>query len=178
MDTFYRPGEDSYLLQEYVEKLVSGEVLDMGTGSGIQAVSAATKDDVTRVVAVDINPQALEASRRKAAEACVLGKVTLIRSDLFDCVEGRFDWILFNPPYLPAEGGLSDPAWVGGEHGAELIERFLATARDHLKAEGKILLIYSSETGLRGNMYSYDWKILGEKKLFFETLYCALLTPS
>ncbi|MBE0633024.1 methyltransferase, partial [Candidatus Bathyarchaeota archaeon] len=40
MGEVYKPGEDSYLLQRYVEKLVGGTVLDMGTGSGIQAVSA------------------------------------------------------------------------------------------------------------------------------------------
>ncbi len=177
MDSVYSPGEDSYLLQEHVERLVFGDVLDMGTGSGIQAVIAASKADVTHVIAADINPHALEAARKRAEKAGVLDKVTLVQSDLFDGVEVRFDWILFNPPYLPAEGGLEDPAWSGGMRGAEVIERFLSVARDHLKPEGKILLIYSSETGLEGD-YGYEWRILGEKKLFFETLYCALLSPS
>ena len=177
MDSVYRPGEDSYLLQGHVERLVSGEVLDMGTGSGIQAVTAARKAEVSRVVAVDINPRALEATRLRAVEAGILSKMEFVRSDLFEEVDGRFDWIVFNPPYLPSEAGLEDPTWAGGERGAEVTERFLAAARDHLRPEGKILLIYSSETGLVGE-HGYKWTILGEVRLFFETLYCALLSPS
>ncbi len=178
MGTVYPPGEDSYFLQEYVEKLVSGEVLDMGTGSGVQAVSAASKDEVTRVVAVDINPQALEVARKRALEAQVLQKITFVQSDLFEGIEGYFDWIIFNPPYLPTEGELEDPTWAGGERGAELIERFLAAACSHLKTGGKILLIYSSETLFKADKLGYKWSILGEKKLFFETLYCVLLIPT
>ena len=150
----------------------------MGTGSGIQAVAAAVKDVVTLVVAADINPEALEAARRRASEAGVLDKIKLLQSDLFEGVEGRFDWILFNAPYLPSEGGLDDPTWVGGERGAEVIERFLAAAHDHLSPGGSILLVYSSETGFTGDRFGYSWEVLGEKTLFFETLYCARLSPS
>ncbi len=178
MDPVYRPSDDSYLLQGCMEKLASGTVLDMGTGSGIQAVTAAAKDNVVHVVAVDINPEALEATRRRAAEAGVLAKMTLVQSDLFEKVEGSFDWILFNAPYLPSEGGINDPTWAGGERGAEVIERFLAAAHDHLSPGGSILLVYSSETGLTGDGFGYGWEILGEKRLFFETLYCARLSPS
>ena len=69
MEEVYNPGEDSYLLQRYVERLVSGSVLDMGTGSGIQAVSAAQKDDVSRVLVVDINPAALIAAEKRAVRS-------------------------------------------------------------------------------------------------------------
>jgi release factor glutamine methyltransferase len=178
VDSVYRPGEDSYLLQDYVGMLATGRVLDMGTGSGVQAVTAAEKTSVTQVVAVDINPEALKAARSRAAEAGVLAKITLLQSDLFEKVEDNFDWILFNAPYLPSEGSLDDPTWSGGERGAEVIERFLATAHDHISPGGSILLVYSSETGLTGDSFGYDWEILGEKRLFFETLYCARLSPS
>ena len=56
----YEPAEDSYLLQKFVKKLVKGKVLDMGTGSGIQALSV--KGDV---LAVDINPEAVEKCKEK-----------------------------------------------------------------------------------------------------------------
>ena len=48
------------LLLRHVEELVEGLVLDMGTGSGIQAVAAASKPEVSRVVAVDIDTDAIE----------------------------------------------------------------------------------------------------------------------
>jgi release factor glutamine methyltransferase len=178
VNSVYRPGEDSYLLQGFVGRLTIGRVLDMGTGSGIQAVTAAEKTIVTHVVAVDINPEALKAARRRAAEAGVLTKITFVQSDLFEKVEGSFDWILFNAPYLPSERGLDDPTWAGGDRGAEVIERFLTAAHDHLSLGGSILLVYSSETGLTGDRFGYDWEILCEKRLFFETLYCARLSLS
>ena len=59
MGEVYRPAEDSHLLSKHVNRLVHGEVLDMGTGSGIQAITAALKQEVESVVAVDINPKAL-----------------------------------------------------------------------------------------------------------------------
>ncbi len=55
----YEPAEDSYLLQEVVREEVHGRVLDVGTGSGIQALSAAKSSRVREVVAVDINPDAV-----------------------------------------------------------------------------------------------------------------------
>jgi len=178
LDSVYRPGEDSYLLQGFVERLASGRVLDMGTGSGIQAVTAAGKVNVTQVVAADINTEALEAAKRRAEYSGVLHKITFIRSDLFENVKGFFDWIIFNPPYLPSEEGLEDPTWAGGERGTEVIERFLAAAKDHLLPGSSILLVYSSETGLTGDKFGYEWEIIGEKHFFFETLYCARLSLS
>ena len=57
-----------------------------------------------------------------------------------------------------------DPTWAGGERGAEVIERFLDAAHDHLSPGGSILLVYSSETGLTGDRFGYDWEILGENE--------------
>jgi release factor glutamine methyltransferase len=172
----YPPSEDSYLLQRHVAKLVRGMVLDMGTGSGIQAVTAAQSGEVTHVVAVDINPESIEASKKRASEAGVAHKMTFIVSDLFEGIDDLFDWIIFNPPYLPSEDGLNDPTWSGGERGRETIERFLEGAREHLAPGGSILMIYSSETGIIEEGHGYDWETLEEMPLFFERLYCARLS--
>jgi hypothetical protein len=67
---------------------------------------------------------------------------------------------------------------VGGVRGAEVIEKFLVAAHRHLSPNGSILLVYSSETGLTSDRFGYNWEILGEKELFFETLYCVRLSPS
>lgn len=174
----YKPAEDSYLLQKYVSKLVAWKVLDIGTGGGIQALTAAQKPEVTHVVAGDINPEAIEAVKKRASEAGVSQKMTFKVSDLFEEIEGRFDWIIFNPPYLPSEGSRGDITWDGGERGAETIERFLFGAKEHLTAGGSILLIYSSETGITVGGYGYDWEILEDMPLFFERLFCARLSPS
>ncbi len=173
MEDVYRPAEDSYLMARHVESLVSGNVLDMGTGSGIQAITAALNPKVSSVLAVDINPVALKEATERSDVAGVSGKLSFLLSDLFSNVKGRFDWIIFNSPYLPREGEADEHAWAGG---AELIERFLSETREHLEPWGSILLIYSSlsEPDLSG----YDVELLEEIGLFFEKLYCVRLSPT
>jgi release factor glutamine methyltransferase len=178
MSSVYHPSDDSFLLQTHVKRLVWGRVLDMGTGSGIQAVTAAQKPEVNSVYAVDVNPEAIEVARNRASDAGLLHKITYKKSNLFDEVEGKFDWILFNPPYLQSEEGLTDPNWDGGKQGCETIEHFLKEARRHLTSEGSILLIFSSETGQIIGKYDYKWEILDELQLFFERLYCVRLSQS
>jgi release factor glutamine methyltransferase len=173
----YIPAEDSYLLMRQIQLLAYGMVLDMGTGSGILAVTAAEKTGVSCVMAVDIDINAIKAAKQLASERGVENKIVFVLSDLFNNVEGHFDFIVFNPPYLPSEGEICDPTWVGGETGKETIERFLKEAEGHLVEGGSILLLYSSESNLDLCKYGYQWKILEEVSIFFETLYCAQLKP-
>ena len=177
MEDFYRPAEDTILLQRHVVRLVEGSVLDMGTGSGVLAVEAALKPEVTDILAIDINPSAIKEAKRRAAEYNISNKVSFRVSDLFEGVTRRFDWIVFNPPYLPDEGA-KDPSWEGGVGGADIIERFLRGAPNHLKKGGSILIVYSSLTNLDPSEHpDYDWEILEVMSLFFEKLYCARLRP-
>ncbi len=165
----YEPREDSFLLEKYVKKLAFGKVLDMGTGSGIQTLTALekTKD----VLAVDIDDEAVEFVKKL--------KIKAIKSDLFENIKCKFDLIIFNAPYLP-DSKYKDAALDGGKNGYEVIERFLKDAQKYLRANGKILLVYSSlskpmkikqiikEKGV-------SEEILEEKKLGFEELYVVKL---
>ena len=163
----YDPREDSYLLQKYVRRLVNGRVLDIGTGSGILAISALenTKD----VLAVDIEEEAVLLVRKKGVNAKV--------SDLFLNVSGKFDWIIFNPPYLledKNEDAESRLVTTGGKKGYELIERFFSEVRDYLRDGGRILLVFSSLSGDVEKVirrYGFKFKVLEEKKMFFEKLF-------
>ncbi|MCK4439254.1 methyltransferase, partial [Candidatus Bathyarchaeota archaeon] len=93
--------------------------------------------------------------------------------------EGVFDWIVFNPPYLPGEGDADEASWTGGETGAETVRRFLHDARSHLKKRGSVLMVYSDHTGLEEEDFrEYVVEKLDELSLFFETLFCVALTPS
>ena len=73
--TVYEPQEDSELLEKEVRKFARGIVLDIGTGSGVQAIAAAENANAEKpghvdyVIAVDINEEALEKAERKA-RAC------------------------------------------------------------------------------------------------------------
>jgi len=60
MGNVYRPAEDTLLLLRHAEERVEGSVLEVGTGSGVIAVAMALKSSVSRVVATDIDPAAIE----------------------------------------------------------------------------------------------------------------------
>lgn len=167
----YEPREDSDLLKKWVKKLVKGKVLDMGTGSGIQAITSLenTKD----VLAVDVNLECVGYVQKKG--------ITTRQSNLFSNVPESFDWIIFNPPYLPED--IEEPedsklATTGGEEGNELLLEFLKQAKDHLNTNGKILLLISSLTGEAEELFQgYKYTLLEEEKLFFEELYVYELSP-
>jgi release factor glutamine methyltransferase len=142
----------------------------MGTGSGIQAITA--KEITEDVTAADINPECLN-----------LENINSIQSDLFNNIKESYDLILFNPPYLPEapkEPKDSALSVAGGKKGHEIIERFLTNAKEHLKDRGRILLLYSSLSGDIPNIAKkegYLLEILAEEPIFMERLFVARLTP-
>jgi release factor glutamine methyltransferase len=112
----------------------------MGTGSGVCAVAAARL--ARRVVAVDINAQAVRCAGINALLNEVQGNMDVRQGDLFTPVPGeRFDLILFNPPFL--RGSPSDDrdrAWRGND----VAERFAAGLDSHLKPGGSAWVLLSS----------------------------------
>lgn len=163
----YEPDEDSFLLEKQVRKLAKGKVLDMGTGSGILALAA--KEKCKNVLTADINRRAVEFAQKKGLKA--------IRSNLFSKINGKFDTIIFNPPYLPEdemEDKESKTITTGGKYGHELIKRFLKDAKNHLNKNGIILILFSSLSGDVLSLfkkYGFKHKLLDSKKIFFEELY-------
>lgn len=176
MDSIYKPAEDSFLLQRYVREYAFGRVLDMGTGSGIQALAAMEKPSVREVVAVDINPVAVS-SLQQEIQRRGLRKITVLESDLYAKVTGKFNLIIFNPPYLPQDKGVSDVALYGGKKGWEISERFFQEVSPFLFPDGKILFLFSSLTNKEKidtilEHHLFDFKLLDSLKLpLFEELY-------
>ncbi|MEK6940154.1 MAG: HemK2/MTQ2 family protein methyltransferase [Nanoarchaeota archaeon] len=178
----YQPAEDSYLLQKFVRQCAIGRVLDMGTGSGIQALTAIEVPSVREVLAVDINPKAVE-ELQKEIEKRKLRKLKAIEGDLFENLDGYFNVIIFNPPYLPRDKGIEDSALYGGKKGWELSERFFKEVSSHMFPEGVILFLFSSLTKkqkieeiLEHNLL--QWQELDEEKVAFETLYVYKITKT
>jgi ribosomal protein L3 glutamine methyltransferase len=118
-------------------------LLDLCTGSGCLAALAARAFPRARVTAADISADALAVARRNVGR-----RVTLLRSDLFDEIDGRFDLIVTNPPYVPAASMRRLPreyrrepalALAAGRDGLSLVRRILAGAREHLTGKGILL---------------------------------------
>lgn len=170
-DLIYEPDEDSYLIAEELKKFHNIKVLDLGTGSGYLAEIAIKNN--CEVSAADINAA--------AADFCLRKGIKTVRSNLFSSIKEKFDLIAFNPPYLPLDADEPKDSMItttGGIKGNEIIERFLKQAKNYLYKNGKILIVFSSISGDVINLfkkYSYKYKKLSEKKVFFETLYVYLI---
>ena len=175
----YQPAEDSHLLRDCLDISLKGKkVLEIGPGSGILSVEAARRGG--EVVAVDIDPSAVKATRKAALDAKVT--VVAVEGDLFEPVNGeKFDIILCNPPYLPDEPKDPDIALDGGPQGWEFIERFLAGVNEVLADEGKILLLFSSHSmpdkvAESIHKYKFESKLLKRLEVgFFEELFVVKL---
>jgi release factor glutamine methyltransferase len=95
----HAPAPMSELLGRAVLAEVRGSdrVLDMGAGSGVNAILAASRS--SEVVAVDVNPFAIETARQNAQRNGVSARVEVVESDVFRNVEGTFHLIVFDPPF-------------------------------------------------------------------------------
>ncbi len=175
-DSVYEPREDSFLLERYVEQYSKKDflVLDMGTGSGIQGITAARKG--SKVISCDINEAALKYSKEKAKEEGIMN-IKFIFSDLFSNIpKKKFDLIAFNPPYLPKEKNVENIALYSAKRGCATTTTFLDEANNFLKKEGIILLIGSSlaswsliEEAIKKNLFDYE--ILKKEHVFFEDIF-------
>ncbi len=171
----YEPREDSFLIQKYIAQYAKGNVLDMCTGSGILARTAAQAKKVVSVAAVDLNSRAVAFVKQQK-----IPKIKVVHSDLFQNVRAKFDLIICNPPYLPDDKKYPDLALDGGKHGYELTIRFLDDLNTHLKTDGKCLLLFSSLTKKEKidekiNQELLTSKCLEQQSFSFETLYVYLI---
>lgn len=123
-------------------------VLDLCTGSGAIAISAARYLPIAKVAAADISEDALVVARENARKHNA--NIEFRQGDLFEpFANERFDWILTNPPYVTCQEMqecsaevLQEPhlALCGGEDGLEIYRRIASEAGEHLKLRGKIIL--------------------------------------
>lgn len=144
-ENVYYPREDSELLAKIIEKadIKSKAALEIGCGCGFLAVLMVKAG--ANVTAADIDKKAVETTKANAKQNSV--HVNCFVSDLFSNIKGRFDAIVFNPPYLPVEKGENDPAYSGGKTGRETIERFIESSVNYLAPGGMVMLVISSLTG-------------------------------
>ena len=176
----YTPREDSKLLVKYVRKYSKGIVLDIGTGSGIQAITAANNKKVNSVLATDIQDSIIRLNKKNIKNK----KIKFLKSDLFNDIKNKkFDTIIFNPPYLPNELKVKDLTLEGGKKGYEVVERFLNEVNNFLKSDGIILIVFSSLTKkekvdefIKNNLL--ESKLLEKQHYFFEDLYVYLIKKS
>lgn len=116
-------------------------VLDMGTGSGVSALLAARAG--SDVVAVDINPEAVECARANAEANGVSDRIRFVEGDLFEGVEGRFDLIIFDPPFRWFEPrDLLERSHADADY--RTLTSFMQKAPHRLRENGRIIMNFGS----------------------------------
>jgi release factor glutamine methyltransferase len=127
-------------------------IIDVGTGSGIIALSLAAHLPQAQVIAADVSAVALVVARDNGAD---LANVEYVQSDLLEAVDGGFDIICANLPYIASaelnvlEVARFEPAVAldGGADGLTLIRRLLARAPVRLNTPGLLLLEIGADQG-------------------------------
>lgn len=146
----YSPSEDTFLLLAAAERECrdSDRVLEVGCGSGYisSRLRSGRPGDCPVILASDINPHALRATRDSGLE--------VVRADLLSGIRGLFDLVIFNPPYLPTSPDERIDDWLeyaldGGPDGRSVIARFIGDVGRVLDPRGRFLLLVSSLTGIR-----------------------------
>lgn len=144
------PRQDTEILvEEVMRSLKDGmKILDMCTGSGCILISLLHYSNECEGVGVDLSAQALEVAGENAARLLQNQSICLIQSDLFDRVEGTFDVIVSNPPYIQSnvieelmpEVRDHEPrmALDGRIDGLYFYRKIIEQSRDHLLRGGRI----------------------------------------
>lgn len=180
--TVFNPADfiSSKVFISYIKtlELAGKKILDMGSGSGVVSIIAASKG--AECIAVDINPVAIRCITENASQNNFSKQIIAIESDLFESLRNtypaKFDIIFFNPPYYKGNPQNNfERAFKGGPN-LEVIDRFLAEAKAFLAPSGRLCLLVSSDMDLN-DMYNriktagYNHKILQTNKKPFETFY-------
>ena len=146
------------LALERMRRLENPCVVDLGTGSGIVAISLALECPSATIVAVDLSPDALSVARNNAGR---LGaKIDFVQSNWFEHLPNqRFDLIVSNPPYvaendphlslngLPFEPQMALTDGEQGGNGLACIHQIVAQAASHLTPGGWLLFEHGYDQG-------------------------------
>jgi release factor glutamine methyltransferase len=137
------------LLSNFKSEIANGRILDVGTGSGVIALSLAAELPCAEIVAADISEDALALASENAERLGLAHRVQFLRSSLLEKVEGTFNLIAANLPYISTQERqnlsrevLYDPdvALFAGAFGDELVREVIMQAPLRLRPGGFLAL--------------------------------------
>ena len=137
------------VISNFKFQISNSRMVDVGTGSGVIALSLAANFPDTEILAVDISDDALALAQENAAKLNLAGRVRFLKRNLLENVEGTSDLIVANLPYISTQDRhtlsrevLNDPAVAvfASARGDELIRELIAQAPSRLRPGGMLAL--------------------------------------
>jgi len=168
----YPPQSDTFLLLEHLDIKKNESVLELGVGCGLIALCLAKK--AKEIIGIDVNPYAIKNARHNAFINGI-DNVHFINGNLYEPVcDMQFDLIYANPPYVPTppdwiEIDIIETAWNAGCDGRKILDSILAGTNEHLRVNGRIVLVQSSLADIPKTIENlesngFETRILAEKK--------------
>ncbi|MAX03905.1 MAG: protein-(glutamine-N5) methyltransferase, release factor-specific [Dehalococcoidia bacterium] len=139
-----------YLNDQSIEKQEVMKIVDVGTGSGCIAISLAKLFPSIKLIATDISTESLELAKSNAQNHSVIDRVDFSENDLLGNLEGPFDIVVSNPPYIDSNSIQAvqreirnhEPiiALDGGPSGTEILFRLITQAKERLSDDGLLVI--------------------------------------
>ena len=158
------PRPETEMLVDHIKNNFSNleNVLDLGTGSGCIAIEISKLFESATILGSDVCEKALKVAKKNNNQSN--NKVNFIKSNWFSDIEGQFDLIVSNPPYIPESTKLEastlfEPkvALFSEETGLKDLKKIISEAINYLKINGALILEHGM--GQSSELSSYMKKI-------------------
>lgn len=168
----YKPSDDTFFISDVVSDKYHGySAMEIGVGSGY--LTRILCSNYKFVIGTDIDINSLIYTKKSLVD---YNNKLLVCCDIDLPIRYKFDLIVSNPPYLPADNeNIKDDTIYGGKTGIETTIRILRSVKSNLKEDGKIVIVKSSLSGDKDlelfiSKNSFEKRIIAKRSLFYETL--------
>ncbi len=161
---------DSEIFAKHLPVKAGEKMLEIGSGTGVISITAIYKG-AKRVIAIDINKNAVENTRQNIALHKMEAKIEILEGDVYSSLKlnEKFDTIFWNIPFgFVKEKNLSDLEKAVYDSDYQSTQKFIQEAPKHLKKDGRLLIGFSTTLGREDLLRKFAIQAGFELKLIFE----------
>ena len=145
----FRFGEDAVMVADFFDPTKSGNLLDIGAGTGIISIILSKNSKITTITSVEIQEEMAEMARRSIEKNRLEGRIELLNINIKELNKGNsYDYIISNPPYMKNSNGKINLHSIKAISRHEItlnLEDLIKESKRLLKPGGTLTLIYRSE---------------------------------
>lgn len=171
----FRFGEDAVMVAEFFSPTKNGNLLDIGTGTGIISLILSRNSKINKVTSVEIQEEMASMAKRSVEKNNLIEKIEVLNIDIKFLNRGNtYDYIVSNPPYMKSSNGKVNPSSMKAISRHEItlnLEELIIQSRRLLKPGGSLTLIYRSErmVELLNNLSEFGFYPKRIQNIFSET---------